>query len=70
MDKRITVLTNGEVERYAMNTYINGVTDGIRYTIGGLIVYKIGKILVKSYIDYKVEKGVEENKIKNYRVAK
>ena len=70
MENRITLLTNGEIERYAMNTYINGVTDGVKIAAGSYIAYKAIRFFVKAYIDYKVEKGVEENKIKNYRVAK
>lgn len=57
MENKIMLLSNGEIEKYAMNSYMNGVKDGIGFAVGGYILYRIGRFLVKGYIDYKVEES-------------
>ena len=41
------------------NYYVKGVKDGIGFTIGGIIIYKVTRYFVKQYIDYKVEEQKE-----------
>lgn len=60
MGNKVMLLTNREIEGYAVGAYIRGVSDGIGITIGSYILYRIGRFLVKGYIDYRVEKKVEE----------
>lgn len=44
----------------SVKSYVNGVSDGIALTVGSYIVYRIGKFLVKGYINYQVEKKAKE----------
>lgn len=60
MGRNVMLLTNVETESYALGAYVRGVTDGIGITIGSYILYRIGRFLVKGYIDYRVEKRAEE----------
>ena len=60
MRGNVVLLTNAETESYALGAYVRGVTDGIGITVGSYILYRIGRFLVKGYIDYRVEKHVEE----------
>ena len=60
MKGNVVLLTNAETESYALGAYVRGVTDGIGITVGSYILYRIGRFLVKGYIDHQVEKRVEE----------
>lgn len=60
MRGNVVLLTNADTESYALGAYVRGVTDGIGITIGSYILYRIGRFLVKGYIDYRVERNVEE----------
>lgn len=60
MKGNVILFTNAETESYALGAYVRGVTDGIEITIGSYILYRIGRFLVRSYIDHRVEKNIEE----------
>ena len=60
MRGNVMLLTNADTESYALGAYVRGVTDGIGITVGSYIVYRIGRFLVKGYIDHQVEKHMRE----------
>lgn len=60
MGEKVMLLTNKDIEGYAVGAYVRGVSDGIGITIGSYILYRIGRFLVKGYIDHQVEKHIKE----------